>query len=107
MGSSGRMSEAERLYDGPTIHATGFVVTRQTMRHRPPRQRGALQATVLTWTTFGFSCCCQGRAFVSERIGLFQEILVTSDIGRDLARVNVQHLRRELPDEMYIVGNEN
>src|ERR1035441_8944911 len=39
--------------------------------------------------------------------GFLQEIFVAADIGRHLTGVDVQHLGREVADEMHIVRNED
>src|ERR1039458_1165925 len=46
-------------------------------------------------------------AGVVRRAGLLQEIFVAADVGRHLAGVDVQHLGREMADEMHIMRNED
>ena len=42
-----------------------------------------------------------------QRAGFLQEVFVAADIRRDLTGVDVQHLRREMANEMHVVRNEN
>ncbi len=46
-------------------------------------------------------------AFAFYQIGFFKKVIVSAHVGRDLAGVDVQHLRREVADEMHVVGNEH
>ncbi len=47
------------------------------------------------------------RAFVVERAGFFQEVIVATRIGHHLAAGDVQRFRGKLADEMHVVGNED
>ena len=46
-------------------------------------------------------------ALVVHSAGFLQEIIVAARIRRDLAGIDMQHLRRELTNEMDIVRDEN